>query len=92
VGSSARLVVKRGGISKLTTDERKGLKVRYVKPGHKCDDLPKESVNEQIRIGRMERRAEGASVVRTVTERGLEVRLRLNKVTKKVVKKAAKKR
>lgn len=93
VGESARLVVSRGGVSKLNEEERKSLKWRRVLPGGACDDLPKESVSEQIRIGRVERRDANDEVERIHSSRGLVVRKVMpGKTKKRTVKKSAKKK
>lgn len=49
--SSLAIVEKAGGLSKLTDEQRKQVKVKEVKPGGFCDDIPKKSVKSFLKWG-----------------------------------------
>lgn len=48
---SLELVLEAGGLSKLTAKQRAKVKLRYVKPGEWCDDLPECSRDHLITKG-----------------------------------------
>ncbi len=48
---SLEMVRAAGGISKLTPEQRQGLKLVRVEPGGWCDDLPEESREHLIKKG-----------------------------------------
>jgi len=49
--SSLPIVEKAGGLSKLSDDERAKVKIKNVKPGGYCDDLPQKSIKNFIKWG-----------------------------------------
>lgn len=49
--SSIAAVRKAGGLSKMSPEERKKVKMRRVEPGGFCDDMPKESQNHYLKTG-----------------------------------------
>ena len=53
--NSLELVRNAGGLSKLTAEQRKKVRLRRLKAGDWCDDLPPESVNHLIAKGGVER-------------------------------------
>lgn len=52
--SSLKIVREAGGISKLTKEQRKKVKLKRVEPGKFCDDLPEESMEWMIARGDVE--------------------------------------
>jgi len=49
--SSLEIVREAGGLSKLTPEQRAKVKLREIKPGEWCDDVPKESREHLIEKG-----------------------------------------
>jgi hypothetical protein len=52
---SLRLVREAGGLSKLSPEAREKVRMKEVKPGEWCDDLPAESVEGRLLRGDVER-------------------------------------
>jgi hypothetical protein len=63
---SLELVRGAGGLSKLTPDQRKKVRLRRVKAGDWCDDVPPESLEHLIKKG---------GVVRVQVEEGINYKL-----------------
>lgn len=53
-GKSLEIVRAAGGLSKLSEEERAKVKIKDVRAGAWCDDLPEESRASLIRKGRVE--------------------------------------
>ena len=51
---SLPIVVEAGGMSKLTAEQREQVKIRNVKPGEWCDDLPGISRDHMLSSGSVE--------------------------------------
>ena len=52
---SLEIVRSAGGRQNLTAEQEAKVRIRDVKPGDWCDDLPKSSVDHQIKKGAVER-------------------------------------
>ena len=53
-GESLKLVQRRGGMRRLTAEERETLVIKTVPPGGYCDDLPKASIPNWLARGTIE--------------------------------------
>jgi|TARA_R110000824_G_scaffold77787_2_gene196626 hypothetical protein len=49
--ASLAIVEKAGGLSKLTDEQRVKVKIKDVKAGGFCDDMPKKSVKDFLKWG-----------------------------------------
>lgn len=49
--SSLKIVQKAGGLSKLTDEQRAKVKIRNIKAGGFCDDLPETSLRSFLKLG-----------------------------------------
>ena len=48
---SLKIVEKAGGLSKLTDEQRAKVKIRDIKAGGFCDDMPQKSIKSFLKLG-----------------------------------------